>query len=450
MYMRVLNFSVRTTLFFICAYLCMSAVLVYAEETENPEDTTQVAGEQGENHVPYGEVIEDTSPSDTPSSITAPSEEPVTTDVPEESVAPEAVPDTTDTYPPEEGTSTIEKITEVSIPVPLPEDEAQMLKADAYGSFELIEQPIFVLEAQGSLLENSKNDNGEEKESSVTQGIFATVQSVVNSVLDAVSDAIGAVVDATTETATFVINAVMPAGETTEAPEASRVPEVGLETQATSTGTEVAREEVVDASDTEIKNGDALAVGDVPAMPYTVRAFVDGHACTYSSNLLGDTRLAMTIIPSCMTPGTHHAHIEVEVGGVTSVWEGLFVWGGEVIATHTLDATHALVLITSPKGSTALWLRESVSDDTLYTFLEARANATTLPPIGMEGETILWVADAQNALVGYDMLSHTTFSQSLEKRRVDTEIPLHETWYTVHTDAQTVDLVPASQEEAQQ
>ncbi len=464
---------------FAFAVYGVASVPVYAEESYVQDTQTEVPTEINtvEDTVPLSEdvnfdapisitgedvsspdVVEIIPPEPVPDTdislpVTPPIEESVVSDTSTEGDTPEEVPSSTSTETPlEDRASTTEKITEVQIPVPLPADESHILTADTYGPFALIEQPVFVLHAEQPFLKIREDIDGDTNEGSVIEDMLTTVDNVVDAVVEMVGEVIEIVVDATTAAATFVVDTVTQSEEPAEVREVPEVREengevpsirAGESTEVTTTSTE----EIAVATDTETESLDTFPVEvAVPDAPYTVRVLVDGQLCTHTSNLQSETTLEVTVAPPCMTPGTHQAHIEVEASDTIYVWEGEFVWGGEVIATQTLDTTRALALIVSPLSGAGLWLREIVNGDTLYTFLEVRTGALALPPIGMEGETILWVADAQNALIGFDLLSRTTFSQSLENRRVDTEIPLHEAWYTVHTDAQTVDLVPVPPE----
>lgn len=481
--MRVPSFFIRTTLFCVCVYIYTSVFPVQAQEVVETENALEIV--TGEGEVSSPEVTEDiSSPPDIPPNDDTVSEEVpspdiveivplepvVDTDIPPPDISPpeesmvsdtpveggvsEEVPITTEveTFP-EENASTTEKITEVEIPIPLPEDESHILTVDAYDPFQLIEQPVFVLHAAQPFLVGPEKADSDDAESGMVEDMLTTVDNVVDAVVEMVGEVIEVVVDATTAAATFVVDAVTQSEESAEVREVPEVPAedgevpsilAGESTEVTTTATE----EIAVATDTETETVDTFPIEvAVPDTPYTVRVLVDGKLCTHTSNLQSDTTLEVTVIPACMTPGTHLAHIEVEAADTIYVWEGEFVWGGEVVAVHTFDATRALMLIVSPEGNAALWLRESGNGDPLYTFLETRTDTVTLPPVGIEGEIILWVADAQNALIGFDMLSHTTFSQSLEKHRTDTEIPIHEMWYTVHTDAQSVDLVPVPLEE---
>lgn len=475
MYMRVLTFTIRTTLFCICAYLYIGAFSVLAQETEVGENIPETVLEESEAPAPG--VTEDTPPSpdvslndnvvpeevlppqdtgentllepvvdtEVPPPVTPSAEEPPVTDMPAEVIPEEVLHTGVSETILEEYASATEKITEVQIPVPLPEDEAYILEADTYGSFGLIEQPVFILHAEQPFLEAHEETDDDTEEHGVVEDVLSSVDTAVDAVVEIVEEVIEVVVDATTAAATFVTDAVLPAEEVSGVlEEEGEVLPISNSTNIVTTTTD----EVAVATDTETEVIDIPSVEvSMPDAPYTVRVLVDGYLCTHMNNLQNETTLEITIATSCMTPGTHQAHIEVEAEDTIYVWEGEFVWGGEVVAVRTLSTAHALTLIVSPEGSAALWLRESVGSDTLYTFLEARSNTASLPPIGMEGETILWVADAQNTLIGFDMLSRTTFSQSLEKRRADTEISLHETWYTVQADAHTVTFVPVSSEE---
>lgn len=466
---------------FAFAVYGVARVPVYAEESYAQDTQTEVPTEINtvEDTVPLSEdvnfdtptsitgedvsspdVVEIIPPEPIPDTdislpVTPPIEESVVSDTSTEGDTPEEVPSSTGTETPlEDRASTTEKITEVQIPVPLPEDETYILEADTYGPFALVEQPVFVLHAEQPFLKIREDIDGDTNEGGVIEDMLTTVDNVVDAVVEMVGEVIEVVVDATTAAATFVVDAVTQSEDPTEVLEVPEVPAEDGEASSINDDesievTTTPAEEIAVSTDTEIETETVGTPEEVvvPDAPYTVRVLVDGQLCTHTSNLQSETALEVIITPSCMEPGTHQAHIEVEADDTIYVWEGEFVWGGEVVATQPLSTTLVLSLIVSSESGPALWLRESLGNDVLYTFLEARTSAVALPPVGMEGETILWVADAQNALIGFDLLSRTTFSQSLEKRRTDTEIPIHEMWYTVHTDAQTVDLVPVPPEE---
>ncbi len=193
----------RVFLLFTC--LCVGTFTVYAEEvpaTDIPVavEATPIEVVESENEPPVIETIETEEPLDNTIPDAIPPDEILSVPIPqEESPSLPEVPSTEsiessdsslseeiiENTPPLETVSvseasTTEKITEVPIQIPLPENESRLLSADAYDSFALIEQPVFVLRATKPFLEVQDESDDEDVDDSFVEEVLTTMQDAVD------------------------------------------------------------------------------------------------------------------------------------------------------------------------------------------------------------------------------------------------------------------------------
>lgn len=431
------SFFLRILIFACLSLIASVHVLsVFAEETPSdavvPEEVSPV-NEEVVPPIAVPEIIpEEVSP--VPESINGvPTETPVDTEVPVVSELPDGPPaqidssgDTTmettessgdDISAPTDSETDVEYETEAVTPIAdeLTQDGSFIMlhsMSEGTTTFALSDQISFTLTSDTPFHERKKEpsqDGGAsfvETVAEVTESFITEVVEMAHEVIETISEVVVTVAEEIGLSADGEQDAV------TASTEASV-----MEDESVSEGVPVTSE------DTSAK----LAVEELDT-----QARIDGVPTAVSVSFVDDYSVVVTFDTSKIEPGVHTVHIAFTIAGTTFMWEGTCLWGGTIVYSREVGSGVWAIVLEDREGSSGLFIQEYDGSVFTYTILDDSFVFAQALNITVFENTLFWLSLGKDVLHGYDFLSRTQFSQSLDSAG-ETQIVLHEQIYRTST-----------------
>ncbi len=280
--------------------------------------------------------------------------------------------------------------------------------------------------------------------------IESFVENIVSAVTNTVSDLyedsfVETIVDAVVDTVDSVVDLIIPTAEGQEV-----VPDTLQEVEPTDTKSET------DVSTSSVETGIATSTADTVNLakdeasttsiatttPMAAFVIIDTVRYTVSVTYTEEGVFVVDLVNAVFGVGVHTLELHIPFKGELHVAYYTFSVDGTVVSMRVLQEGITVLVVADQFGIQTLWL-ERLQENGVRSFQQI-ADETTMaqnPVLEFKDNTLFWTTPLKEALIGFDVVSNSSFSQTLNLRASEkNSIELHNGTYDVSVTPEDIDV----------